>query len=140
MPSMDKISAQQRSIVMARVRSKDTQPEIAIRKLLSSLGFHYRIHSKTLPCSPDISNKKRKKAIFIHGCFWHRHPGCKRASFPTTNVEYWEKKFARNVERDRRCLNAYREMGWTVLVIWECELRQKEQMVKKLRDYLAKPC
>ncbi len=109
---------------MASVHSKDTKPEIAIRRLLFSMGYRFRIQKKGLPGTPDIVLPKYKLAIFVNGCFWHRHEGCRLASTPATRREWWLDKFARNVVRDQRNYAALRELGWMVLVIWECEVKE----------------
>ncbi|UMR33289.1 very short patch repair endonuclease [Massilia sp. MB5] len=121
---------------MSRVKSKNTSPELLVGSLLRSLGFNYRLHVKTLPGTPDFSNKRRKKAIFVHGCFWHRHPGCKRATMPVSNVNYWTTKFFRNVTRDQSHIAAYARLGWVPLIVWECETANEEELKTKLAEYL----
>lgn len=133
---MDKVSIAKRSEIMARVQSKDTKPEMIVRKIAFSLGFRYHINSKNLPGKPDLSIKSRKKAVFVHGCFWHRHEGCKMASTPVSNTEYWTKKFLGNQTRDRAIIEKYKEMGWRPLIIWECEIKDKTRLRKILRNYL----
>jgi len=107
---------------MSRIRSKDTKPEIVVRKALFAAGFRYRLHVKDLPGKPDIVLPKYKTAIFVHGCFWHRHEGCKRCTTPTKDREFWEKKFQRTVERDQQERIALEHAGWRVLTVWECEI------------------
>ena len=109
---------------MSAIRERDTKPEILLRKLLHSLGYRFRIQRKDLPGGPDIVLPRYKTAIFVNGCFWHRHEGCKLASNPATNREFWEKKFAANVARDARNYTALKEHGWNVIVIWECEVKE----------------
>ncbi len=109
---------------MAAIRNKDTKPEVAIRKLLFSLGYRFRLHRKDLPGHPDIVLPKHKIAIFVNGCFWHRHEGCRYAATPATRKEWWQAKFDGNVARDQRNYGLLREMGWQVIVIWECEARE----------------
>ena len=109
--------------MMAGIRSKDTVPELVVRKFLHSKGFRYRLHSKKLPGSPDITLSRRKVAIFVHGCFWHRHEACRYATSPRSNAERWTAKFDGNVARDRRNLEALERRGWSVIIVWECELR-----------------
>ena len=106
---------------MSRIGSKNTTPEIKVRKFLFSNGFRYRLHNKELPGSPDISNKSRKIAIFVNGCFWHRH-GCDKTSNPKSNVDFWEKKFNENIERDNKAYKQLKTEGWSVIIIWECEI------------------
>jgi DNA mismatch endonuclease, patch repair protein len=128
-----------RSAIMRAVSSTDTAPELAVRTLIHSLGFRYRLHDKRLPGKPDIVFSSRKKAIFVHGCFWHGHH-CKRGNrTPKTNSEYWTRKIARNMTRDENNAKLLLEMGWISLVIWECELKDKERLVKRLMGFLS-PC
>jgi len=112
-----------RSEVMARVHSKDTQPEMKVRKFLHAAGLRYRLHAKGLPGCPDIIFPGRKVAIFVHGCFWHQHPGCKRARIPIANGDYWRKKLQKNFDRDNLVRVSLEDAGWVVLTAWECELR-----------------
>lgn len=118
---MDKISPERRSWNMSRIRSKDTAPEIRVRSALHRAGYRFRLHVKDLPEKPDIVLPKYKTVILVHGCFWHRHKGCPEASVPSTNQEYWKKKFQRNVERDKQDQAELKKLGWKVIVIWECE-------------------
>ena len=122
---MDRITPEQRSEIMSRIRSKDTKPEMVVRKHLHALGFRYRLHPSKLPGHPDIVLPKWHTVIFVNGCFWHRHEGCKVATMPKSNVAFWEAKFARNVARDRQEQAALRKAGWHVIVLWECEVRQR---------------
>ncbi|WP_445005895.1 very short patch repair endonuclease [Halomonas mongoliensis] len=108
---------------MRAVRQKDTAPEVIVRRLLFRLGLRFRLHVKRLPGSPDIVLRRHSTAIFVHGCYWHRHPGCKHATTPKTNRDYWLPKFKANVERDARQAEALRALGWRVLIVWECETR-----------------
>src|ERR1700681_1759849 len=119
---MDTVPALVRSEIMRRVRSQDTQPEILVRRLVHSMGFRYRLHGKSLPGKPDLVFSVRRKAIFVHGCFWHGHR-CEAGALPTSNTEYWQAKRNYNLARDRRNLRSLAGVGWRVLVIWECELR-----------------
>lgn len=125
-----------RSRQMALVRSKDTKPELAVRKLVFSMGHRYRIHGSGLPSKPDLVFSRKKKAIFVHGCFWHMHSGCRKATTPASNTEYWLPKFSRTVERDQESLAALHAMGWTTLVVWECELKDMDALASKLREFL----
>ncbi|GBQ98129.1 DNA G:T-mismatch repair endonuclease [Acetobacter nitrogenifigens DSM 23921 = NBRC 105050] len=125
-----------RSRIMRAVKSANTAPELAVRRLLFSLGYRYRLHRKDLPGSPDIVFAGRRKVIFVHGCFWHGHD-CKRgARAPKTNAEYWRSKITRNIERDRRNAAALRDQGWRSLTLWECEIGDREKLVTMLRDFL----
>lgn len=121
---------------MSAVRGRDTKPEMIVRRLLHSMNFRYRLHRKELPGSPDIVFGTRRKAIFVHGCFWHRHAGCSKATSPKTRLEFWSEKFDRNVERDREVERRLADMGWRNLVVWECETRASATLACKLRAFL----
>lgn len=121
---MDVFSPEKRSQVMSRIRSKDTKPEKIIRSILHKLGFRFRINRKDLPGKPDIVLPKYKTVIFVHGCFWHQHEGCKIASKPKSNIKFWQDKFSRNIERDKKNQEDLYKMGYRVLVIWECEINE----------------
>lgn len=133
---MDRISTEARSRNMARVRSRDTKPEVKIRSLLHRLGFRFRLCDKSLPGKPDIVLKKYKTVIFVNGCFWHHHENCRDSSLPKTNTDFWEKKINSNVERDRRNKEKLIESGWRVLVIWECEIRRFSECPQELGKLL----
>ncbi len=121
---------------MRCVRSTNTKPEILVRSLLHRLGFRFRLHRKDLPGRPDIVLPKYKAVIFVHGCFWHRHPGCRRASMPATRQEYWLPKFQRTVERDRRNQVELSELGWNVVIVWECTIRNGQELASRLQEAL----
>lgn len=129
---MDTVSPEKRSWVMSRVKGRNTEPERRVRSLLHRLGFRFRIQRKDLPGTPDVVLPKYKTVIFVHGCFWHRHAGCKRATTPANNAEYWQKKFARNVARDALVERTLRESGWRVIIVWECELRDMDVLALSL--------
>ena len=133
---MDVLTPEQRTRCMSRIRSKDTKPEIVVRRIAHSLGYRYRLHRKDLPGKPDLTFPSRMKAIFVHGCFWHRHHGCKLASQPKSRQEYWEPKFARTVERDVQAQHLLAELGWSSLVIWECETKSIEGTAQRLVEFL----
>jgi len=119
---------------MADVRQRDTTPELAVRRALTMLGLRYRVRNRDLPGSPDIANRTRKWAVFVHGCFWHRHPGCVRSTTPKRNRAFWKKKFEANVERDARAVAALRERGFRVVTVWECETEvDPARLVRLLR-------
>jgi DNA mismatch endonuclease (patch repair protein) len=118
---MDRLSKEQRSALMARIRGRDTKPERHVRSRLFAEGFRFRLHRRDLPGSPDIVLPGRRVAVFVHGCFWHDH-GCRRGRRPGTNTAFWEAKFERNVERDRRSAVLLAELGWRVAVVWTCNL------------------
>lgn len=123
--------------IMSAVRGRDTKPEMSVRAILRSMGYRYRLHRKDLPGRPDIAFVGRKKVIFVHGCFWHRHYGCPRASFPKTRVEFWQDKFERNIKRDKLVEEAYADMGWRVLTVWECQIRDRAKLSKTLQIFMA---
>jgi DNA mismatch endonuclease, patch repair protein len=131
----DKLSKLHRSWLMSRVPGKNTKPERIARSLLHQLGYRFTVNgpkNKKLPGKPDIVLPKYKTALFIHGCFWHRHAGCKSASTPQTNTEYWLPKFERNVARDRDNQRDLKALGWQVIVIWECELKNLDTVTAQL--------
>ena len=109
---------------MSAIKSKNTKPEIAVRKLLHSLGYRFRLHRKDLPGSPDIVLPKYKTVIFVHGCFWHRHENCKYASTPKTRSEFWESKFEGNIKRDKINQTNLIKLGWKIIIVWECDLKK----------------
>jgi len=128
---VDRITKEHRSWNMSRIRSKDTSPEKRVRSFLHRAGFRFRLHVKNLPGSPDIVLPKYRTVIFVHGCFWHRHPGCKYAYTPKSRVDFWQKKFKENVVRDRKNIALLEEKGWKVLIIWECEV-SKDIILKEI--------
>lgn len=138
---MDCLTPEQRKRNMSAIKGRDTKPEVLVRKLLHRLGYRFRIQRKDLSGKPDIVLPKHKTAIFINGCFWHRHAGCKYASTPSTNSEFWEKKFAANVKRDARNYAALREQGWNVLIIWECEVKEilRTKIIPGLPSRISSP-
>ena len=115
--------SEKRSRNMSAIRSKNTKPEIAVRKLLHSMGYRFRLHRKDLPGSPDIVLPKYKTVIFVHGCFWHRHENCKYATTPKTRREFWENKFSANKIRDQKIHKEIKILGWKSIIIWECQLK-----------------
>lgn len=121
----DHLTPEKRSWNMAHIRSKDTSPEVMVRKYLFSKGFRYRKNVSSLPGKPDIVLPKYHSIIFVHGCFWHGHPGCKRANIPKSREEYWIPKLSRNIDNDKKHCSELISMGWKVIVIWECELKKK---------------
>jgi DNA mismatch endonuclease (patch repair protein) len=117
---------------MARVRSADTAPERAVRSILHRGGYRFRLHSRELPGTPDLVFPRRRLAVFVHGCFWHRHSGCRRATVPTSRREFWLLKLNRNEARDREAIALLKAMGWSVLVVWECSTRRTEDLTEAL--------
>lgn len=122
----DIVDKQTRSRMMSGIRSKDTQPELKVRRFLHANGFRYRLHVRALPGTPDICLPKYQTVIFVQGCFWHRHKGCKLSYMPASNVGKWRTKFMRNVQRDRQNCRALTNQGWHVIVLWECGLRKAD--------------
>ena len=123
---------------MSRVGGKNTTPEIVVRKVAHSLGLRFRLHRKQLPGTPDLVFPKWRTAIFVHGCFWHRHPGCAKASTPKSRTEYWQDKFETNVRRDKKNAFLLRKQGWLVLTVWECETKNVEKLGAKLAQAFKK--
>lgn len=123
---------------MSRVRSKDTAPELLVRSILHRLGYRFRLHRKDLPGNPDIVLPKYHTVIFVHGCFWHQHPGCKKAVIPRDNSEYWSAKLARNVRRDTETRRKLDELGWETIVLWGCEIgkRKAHELAGKIDNLL----
>lgn len=137
----DTMTKAERSALMARIRGKNTKPEVLVRSALHRAGFRFRLHNRELPGRPDIVLPKHKTVVFVHGCFWHRH-GCSLASDPATRKAFWREKFARNVARDKRTATALRRAGWRVLTVWECALRTKalreQSMAALVRRIIAR--
>ena len=121
-----------RSRNMAAIRGKDTAPELAVRRILHAMALRFRLHRKDLPGRPDIVLPKHRTVVFVHGCFWHRHEGCRYATTPKTRQEFWQTKFAANVERDSRNRTDLQQLGWRVIVVWECELLQPSDLKERL--------
>ena len=132
----DVFSKEKRSWIMSRGRGRDTKPEILVRSFVHRMGFRFRIHRRDLPGNPDIVLPRHGKVIFVHGCFWHGHKRCQRSKRPTTNKGFWNKKLDENIERDKRFQRKLRLMGWKVLVLWQCEVRKPEKMLRKLERFL----
>jgi DNA mismatch endonuclease (patch repair protein) len=134
---MDTLTPEQRSERMARIRGRGTTPEVAVRRLVSSLGFRYRLHGR-LPGRPDLVFSGREKVIFVHGCFWHRHshPTCRLARLPKSRLGFWLPKLDGNAERDKRNLAALRRQGWRALIIWECQLRNLSVLSRRVQRFL----
>lgn len=133
----DILSPEARSARMRLIRSKNTNPELAVRRLIHSLGYRYRLHHRKLPGKPDLVFAGRKKAIFVHGCFWHRHEGCRYDRPPKSKLDYWKPKLEGNQQRDRENQAKLREMGWTILVIWECEAEKPDTIVDRIVTFLG---
>lgn len=124
---MDVVTPAVRSRMMSKIRANDTRPEILVRRYLHASGLRFRLHQRSLPGTPDIVLRRYRTVIFVNGCFWHRHGGCRYATTPSTNKLFWEKKFAANVSRDERNVRSLLDGGWSVIVIWECLLRRADK-------------
>jgi DNA mismatch endonuclease (patch repair protein) len=131
----DRVSPDRRSAIMAKVGTRDTGPELAVRQMLHALGYRYRLHQRSLPGSPDLAFPARTKAIFINGCFWHGH-GCRWGQLPKSRLDYWGPKIAQNRRRDETKRSQLRKLGWRSLVVWQCELRTPGSVLKKVLKFL----
>ena len=128
----DRISSARRSWNMSRIKGKDTCPEIVVRSILHRLGYRFRLHRKDLPGKPDIVLPKHETVIFVNGCFWHRHTGCRQATTPKSNTAFWKKKFADTIKRDRKQQRLLKEAGWRVLVLWECQINDSDDSISRI--------
>jgi DNA mismatch endonuclease (patch repair protein) len=135
---MDKLTAERRSANMSRIRSQNTAPELLLRRMLHRAGYRFRLHRKDLPGKPDLVFPGRRRVIFVHGCFWHQHPGCAEGRVPNSRREYWEPKLARNQQRDAAAQSALKEQGWQCIVVWECELKNAGTAMKAATRFLGK--
>lgn len=131
-PVADTLSPARRSWNMSRIKARDTHPERVVRSVLHGLGFRFRLHGRALPGRPDVVLPKYRAVVFVHGCFWHRHQRCAFAYNPKSNVDFWTKKFAENVERDQRKARALRASGWKVITVWECQTRDRKRLTARL--------
>lgn len=138
--ALDKFTAEQRSHTMRAVRRQDTGPEMVVRRLLHGAGYRYRLHNRNLPGSPDLTFSKRRKAIFVHGCFWHGHD-CRRSLSPQSRQEYWQPKLRRNQARDLANVRDLNAAGWRVIIVWECETRlsRRPALADRLLSFLGPP-
>lgn len=134
---MDILTPDKRSKLMAKIRSKDTKPEIVVRSLLHAMGYRFRLHRNDLPGKPDIVLAKYRTVILVHGCFWHRHNGCPNATTPKTNYDFWQKKFSDNVARDKRNEEDLLKLGWNVITVWECETKDMDCLAARLKRELS---
>lgn len=132
----DHLTRAQRSANMSAVRGRNTQPELVVRRLAHSLGYRFRLHRRDLPGCPDLVFPARHKVIFVHGCFWHQHEGCKRASLPQTRSAFWRKKLRGNIARDAEAVAHLNGQGWGVLTVWECQIKDLKVLRKRLRSFL----
>ncbi|MDE0604804.1 MAG: very short patch repair endonuclease [bacterium] len=136
-PGLDPLTARQRSELMSRIRSKDTRPEMLVRRLVHGMGYRYRLHAKELPGRPDLVFRPQRKAILVHGCFWHRHEGCPANRMPKTRREFWSRKLNGNARRDQRNKETLEREGWQVLIIWECETKDLDRIARVVRRFLG---
>ncbi|KAF0188414.1 MAG: DNA mismatch endonuclease patch repair [Desulfobulbaceae bacterium] len=133
----DVFSTEKRSWIMSQVRGKNTSPELKVRSLAHHLGFRFRLHRKDLPGKPDLVFPSRKKVIFVHGCFWHAHDCSRGKRTPKANIEYWSLKIRKNIERDIRVQAELRALGWDVLIVWECDLKDLDKVTHDINEYLS---
>lgn len=133
----DRLTPTQRSAHMGRIRRSNTKPELIVRRLLFAMGYRYRLQWRDAPGRPDIAFPGRRKAIYVHGCFWHQHPGCRLSHIPATRPEFWAEKFNRNKDRDARDLARAADAGWDTLVVWECETRDPLNLSSRLREFVG---
>jgi len=135
---MDRLTPSRRSWLMGRVKGRDTQPEMAVRRIAFGLGYRYRLHVCKLPGKPDLVFARLRKVIFVHGCFWHGHRQCRYGNLPKSRTEFWNDKIRSNRMRDRRVLRQLGTIGWESLVIWQCELKQPDKLMRKIDDFIGK--
>jgi DNA mismatch endonuclease (patch repair protein) len=135
-PLVDTLIPEERSRNMAKIKGKDTKPEMLVRSLLHGMGYRFRLHVERLPGKPDIVLPRFKAAIFVHGCFWHGHKGCRRAELPATRIDFWRKKISGNIQRDVRNIALLENAGYRCLVLWQCEMKDREILKQRLLDFL----
>ncbi|MBX5128513.1 DNA mismatch endonuclease Vsr [Rhizobium lentis] len=131
---MDIVTREQRSRMMSGIRGKNTRPELAVRKAAHALGYRFRLHRKDLPGSPDLVFPRKNTVVFVHGCYWHRHEGCRYCYIPKSNVEFWATKFKKNIARDQRVREELEQRGWRVVTLWECEAADEEDLRIRLKE------
>jgi DNA mismatch endonuclease (patch repair protein) len=137
--SFDPLTPHERSVRMSLIRSKNTKPELIVRRLAWSMGYRYRLHLNSLPGRPDLAFLRIRKAIFVHGCFWHQHKRCKHYVMPKSRLSFWLPKLESNVSRDKKHLRILRSQGWEVLVVWECQLKDIRVVSRRIRKFLEGP-
>lgn len=135
---VDFVSQEKRSKIMRGVKSVDTKPEMLVRRAMHRLGYRFRLHRKDLPGRPDIVLPRHNLVVFVHGCFWHQHTGCKDGRLPSSNTEFWVRKFSANQARDAKHIAALKELGWRVEVIWECQTRDPDRLNARLSELFAR--
>ena len=131
----DHISSDLRSRLMGRIRGRNTKPEMLVRRLVHRMGFRYRLHRRDLPGTPDLVFPSQKKIIFVHGCFWHQHD-CPRGARPASNKKFWNAKLDNNIRRDRETVSLLKDLGWSVLIVWECETKNREELEDRMKIFL----
>jgi DNA mismatch endonuclease, patch repair protein len=136
---MDSVNPERRSEIMGRVLHADTRPEIVVRRILHRMGYRFRLHRRDLPGKPDVTLPKWRTVVLIHGCFWHRHEGCPNTRTPKSKIEFWTKKFDDNIRRDRIVREQLAALGWRVLTIWECELRDVSALTDRIKRFIEGP-
>lgn len=134
---MDDLTKKQRSYCMSRIKSKHTKPELIVRRILRNLGCKYILHAKHFAGKPDIVIKDKKTIIFINGCFWHQHKGCKRAIMPKSNIKYWHKKLMRNIEKQKKDIMGLKKSKWKIFIIWECQAKNEKALVRRIKGMLG---
>jgi DNA mismatch endonuclease, patch repair protein len=135
---MDRLTPIKRSWLMSRIKGRDTKPELIVRKMISAMGYRYRLYRKDLPGKPDIVFVSKRKVIFIHGCYWHGH-NCKKGKLPKSNISFWKDKIETNKVRDKKNIRELKLLGWTVLTIWQCQLKKTLAVCKRIVDFLELP-
>lgn len=133
---MDTISSERRSANMSRIRSRNTSPELRVRRIVHGMGYRYRLHVSDLPGKPDLVFRRRNRIIDVRGCFWHQHPGCTDSHIPKSRINYWRPKLAGNTRRDHANSRKLQQLGWRILVIWECETKENGKLSKRLTRFL----
>ncbi|WP_320338904.1 very short patch repair endonuclease [Burkholderia orbicola] len=134
--TLDSLTPAERSERMSRIKGKDTKPELVVRSLVHRAGYRYRLHGKSLPGCPDMVFARRRKVIFVHGCFWHRHEGCRLARMPKTRLGFWRPKLEANAARDREAERRLAELGWKVMIVWECEVKDEAALMPRIEAFL----
>ncbi|TSC87300.1 MAG: DNA mismatch endonuclease, patch repair protein [Microgenomates group bacterium Gr01-1014_16] len=132
----DIFTKEKRSEIMSRITGKNTTPELTVRKILRKMGYKYRLNAHNLPGKPDVVIHSEKLVIFVNGCFWHNHKGCKRSSLPKTNTEFWKDKINKNVEKQKQSIKALKKLGWKILVLWQCKINNNNALLKTLSQNL----
>jgi DNA mismatch endonuclease (patch repair protein) len=132
---MDSLTKEHRSWNMSRIRAKDTKPELLVRSLLHRMGYRFRLNNTVLPGRPDIVLPRYRVAVFVHGCFWHRHEGCRYAYTPKSRIEFWHSKFDSNIRRDQQVSEQIKELNWGQLILWECEIKNPETLKRRIKEF-----